>query len=179
MKKCLFLWGVLFLTGFSYAQDSKDPDFTRFRENVAIYGTFTRNLDAKTYVKEIKLVSFSADYKLPEGFGIKGVTVSDDGRQYDLVAGDGIYTSVEKYEITEKQAGNPVGVSVPVTDKIIVDLSFKQEVQLNEVVNDFKIKIKCKFSKCGCPCQTFTCYACIHYGWSCIAVEYCEVEVEW
>lgn len=171
--------GALLLTVFSYAQDTKDPDFTGFRENVAMNGTFTRNLDAKTYVKEIKLVNFSATYKLPPGFGIKGVTVADDGQHYDLVAGDGIYTSVEKYEITEKQANNPVGVSVPVTDKVIVDQSFKQDEKLKEVMNDFKIKIKCRFSKCGCPCQTFTCNACIWFGWSCIAVEYCEVEVEW
>ncbi|MBI3139534.1 MAG: hypothetical protein HYZ15_13240 [Sphingobacteriales bacterium] len=178
MKKCLFLLGVLFISATSFSQGTKTIESDAFGENVAITASFTRNLDAKTFVKEIKLVSFSASYALPLGFGLKEINYSDNGKLYDLVAGDGIYTSVDRYEITDKQASNPVGVSVPVLQQIVVDASFKHDDQLAKGEYSGKIKIKCRVYKCGCPCNTFTCGACILFGWSCIAVEWCEIDFE-
>lgn len=181
MKKCFFVLLFAFSSLLSMAQALTDPEFQIFKESVAITGTFTRNLNGKAFVKEIRFVNFSPAFKMPVGYGIKGEALADNGKGYDLKAGDGIYTSVVTYPVTSRQAANPVGVSVPVLQKVVVDEGFKYEEQLDSrmVTERIKIKVKCHFNFCGCPCPTFTCNACEWFGWSCVSFEWCEVEVGW
>jgi hypothetical protein len=179
MKKCILFLAALYMSFCSFAQTDVDNDFDLIRQHVAFSGSFTRNLNEKVYVKELILVNYSKMKILPEGFGLKEVTYADNGKGYDLVKGDGIYTSVDRFEITPKQAGNTIGVSVPVSDQIVVDHSFKHHEDLNNGLNRLKIKVTCDFYKCGCPCKTFTCNACIWWGWSCWAMGNCSVTVEY
>ena len=178
MKKCFFLVGLLIMSVCSLSQKQLPNDFDPIRQHVAITASYTRNLNAKSFVKELKLVNFSDLALLPLGFGLREVTYTDNGQNYDLIAGDGLYTSVEKFEITPKQAANPVGVSVPVMQNIVVDNAFQHENELGKGEYGRKIIIKCNFYKCGCPCKTFTCRACEWWGWSCWAMDDCSVTFE-
>lgn len=178
MKKCFFFFAMFLMSVCSFAQTKAANDFDPVREHVAITASYTRNLNAKSYVKELKLVNFSSLDLLPAGFGLREVTYADNGQNYDLVAGDGLYTSVEKFEITPRQAVNPVGVSVPVLSSIVVDNAFQHDNELAKGEYGRKIIIKCNLRKCGCPCKTFTCNACIWWGWSCWALDECSITVE-
>ncbi len=162
----------------SFAQAITANDFDPIREHVAITASYTRNLNSKSFVKELKLENFSKLALLPEGFGLREVTYADNGQNDDLVAGDGLYTSVEKFEITAKQASNRIGVSVPVLRNIVVDNAFQHDDELKKGDYSRKIIIKCNFHKCGCPCKTFTCRACEWWGWSCWTMDECTITVE-
>lgn len=176
MKKTFFLLGIL-LTGFlSIAQQETEYEADAFSRHVALTDAYTRNLDSKSFVKEIKLVNFSGLALLPEGFGIKDDSFADNGKGYDLKAGDGIYTSLDRYEITKSQAGHPAGARVQVLKNIIADQSFAHDDKLAKGAYTGKFVIKCHFYKCGCPCATFTCNVCIWWGWSCIAMDECHIE---
>lgn len=179
MKKCIIVLLLACSSLLSTAQALTDSEFQLFKESVAVMGTYTRNLNGKAFVKEIRLVNFSSQLKMPVGYGLKGEVLADNGKGYDLKAGDGIYTSIGTYPITGKQAANAVGISVPVMQKVVVDQGFKYENDLDSrmTMDKIKIKVKCNIRFCGCPCQTFTCNACEWFGWSCITFDWCEVEV--
>lgn len=174
----MFILGFLLSGVLSFAQVDTDPGPgpDQFSRHVALTGAFTRNIDGKYFVKEVRLENYSTLSLLPSGIGLKDGNFADNGQGYDLKAGDGIYTSQEKYEITKSQKGNPVGVSVLVMNKIIADQVFEHDDVLSSVSATGKFIIKCHFYKCGCPCVNFTCNVCQWWGWSCIAMDECHIE---
>ena len=170
---------MLSQVGLLYSQKMDDPAFKKFQEQVAFVDAYTRNLDANSYVREMKLVEFSSKGGLPKGVGFAGMAFGDEGKNNDQVAGDGIYTSTEKYGITTHQEANAVGERKSVLSKIYVDNNFKFDSELKKGGYVEKITVKCRIIRCGCPCKTFTCNACEWFGWSCLTWEWCEVEIGW
>ena len=75
------------MTVCSFAQTEAENDFDPVRQHVAITAFIYPKPGCKIFVKELKLVNFSTLALLPEGFGLRGVTYADNGRNYDLVPG--------------------------------------------------------------------------------------------
>jgi len=86
---------IILSTNNVNAQDNKQA--LNFEESVAL--TFNRlpvNSKKKS-VRAVKLTNFNKNFKLPNKITINDVELNDNGKDYDKVANDGIYTSKELY----------------------------------------------------------------------------------
>lgn len=159
------------VTFFNALADDKSADY--LKKNIAITEVKARNVGIDKFVIEMLLIDFSKSSSLPEGFGfIIDVTFADNGKEYDLKAGDGIYTSVQTYTLEELIRMG--GTKISGTPKIYIDEAFQHIEGLEKVPG---IKVKCRFSFCCNPCPGGrSCPACDWWGGWC--VEYYDYEVE-
>jgi hypothetical protein len=95
------------------------PGASSFKENVAIFYAGIRSVDTRSYVKELAFRDFSASPQMPSTIRIDDVAYTDDGKESDLKANDGIYTSHAMYfhndevpynaaELTRATLGAPI-----------------------------------------------------------------------
>lgn len=180
----LFFLGMMALTADSFGQKQlMEWSENYLQENISFTDLKSREVTATTVVYEVRVTDHRKLLPLPVGFGFNGKVFADNGRGYDRVSGDGIYTTMEAYPVTAGSARlkqNPVSI-IDQSFKYNNSVSMKQagESGSDGVLDDGPgIKIKCKFKKCGCPCTNGkTCTACEWWGWQCIMIESCEVEV--
>jgi hypothetical protein len=113
---------------------------------------------------------------MPAGFGLNGIVLTDNGLGYDLVKGDGIFTSDEMFTVTPERS-RTISNNYTVFDERFVhteDLRSSGESG-SEVSGP---GIKCKIRKCGCPCRAgYSCRACEWWGWQCLELYDCEVSI--
>lgn len=174
----LFFLGMLALTAHSYGQKQlmEWPE-SYLRENIAFTDFRGREISSTSFVYELKVTDFKKTVPLPAGFGLNGKVFSDDGQGNDKVRGDGIYTSHETF------LSSAANAKIRAESLSIVDQSFRHGVSLRQAQTESSVEdvgpgIKCKFRKCGCPCTNGkTCYACKWWGWQCVEIVECEVEI--
>lgn len=176
MKKILLGMMLSFFCVAASAQKVQQRDITQeyLQQNIAFTKIAAKGVSSTTYATEITLTDFSKTSSLPTGFGFKGQVFGDDGQGYDKIRGDGVYTSKSLSKFTNGY------VESKVSNQIFYDesFSFKDEVQKDESLAG-KVKIGCKFKKCGCPCTSGgTCIACTSWGWSCWEITECEITLE-
>ena len=171
----LVVFGVLIS---SFAQGQRQPtewSETYLRENIALSNITGRAISAQDFVYEMKVTDFKKTIPLPEGFGLNGKVFSDNGQGFDLVKGDGIYTSHESYRM---DASN---VKVRQQPQTVFDESFKHKSSLRQGGSSTDVSgpgISCKIRKCGCPCSNGnTCPACEWWGWQCLQLYDCVVTI--
>lgn len=180
MKKIML--GLLFMLGLCNAFGQSDAithadalaSQTHLENHVAITKTTKRVVTKTEYVLEITLKDYSGSSSLPGGFGSGEKVYADDGRQYDLIGGDGIYTTKDKYPFKTAERTNLE------SNKVIFDPNFQHKTQVDTDPNlQAKVKITCKFVKVGCPPPNGgNCPACRMWGWSCWELQSCDIGVE-
>ena len=181
MKKILVLINVSLLYFSSIGQQSTDDKITDdyLNQNIAFTKIEKRSLETGLYFVEITVKDFNKSAILPLGFGLKGLAFSDNGKQNDLKAGDGIYTSTTALNFSGKESDilgrQIVGSSFKYYNELYTNFS---SYQSNTLLQDSQVNriIKCKFRKCGCPCPSGSCPACDWFGWQCWEIIECEVE---
>ena len=73
-----------------------------FRKHMAVVDARVRSLSSEKFVREIYLANFSEESWSKNKIGLGGYPFSDDGEGNDLIANDGIYTSLEEYAYKEE-----------------------------------------------------------------------------
>jgi hypothetical protein len=68
-----------------------------FDQNVAFADARVRSISQTEYVREIVLMNFSKENRMPKSVIFAGTTFFDDGSYNDLKANDGIYASAAKF----------------------------------------------------------------------------------
>ncbi|WP_343636253.1 hypothetical protein [Fluviicola sp.] len=111
------------------------------------------------YVQQFSLLMFDESYVPSDSYILNNVDYTDDGKFNDVVAGDGVYTSVIKKPIASY-------VAVPANVALVSD-DFEH---FDEAASEFHISFKCKirttyegYSAMGIPCSWGGCiefYAC-------------------
>jgi hypothetical protein len=76
-----------------------------FEESVAIITQGRINVkNSKMSARAVKLINFNKSYKLPKKIFLNKIELTDDGKGYDKIANDGVYTSIDLYPNLK---GNP------------------------------------------------------------------------
>ncbi|MFN7118092.1 MAG: hypothetical protein ACK4TA_14925 [Saprospiraceae bacterium] len=144
------------------------------------------SLNQEEYVRELVFVSFSDDAQMPAIIAFDGVAFSDNGEQMDRVAGDGIYTSVEKFkhdaripfladQMLRSVMENPIVDPTFKHSKALADYSAAYTLRANEVQSRI-LEVTCpiKFGTNGCRAE--------QWGWCsncCFSIDFdnCTVTV--
>ncbi len=171
MSALLFL--LCFVNAFSQPQPSDSQIY--LEQNLAITNITARVISKTEYVVEIKLKDYSGLNALPAGFGSEEKIYADDGKDYDLVRGDAVFTTKQKYVFqTEDRSSLERNV-------VLHDPNFQHKTLLEndpELMN--RATTMCKFIKVGCPpVNGGNCPACRWWGWSCWEMLPCGTGVEW
>jgi hypothetical protein len=136
------------------------------QENIAITNVAYLDQNDGSFIIKVQLKDYGGKNQLPEGFGLNGITFSDNGKNNDTKAGDGIYYSKERGDYKKISGKTPKYTTV-------TDVTFKHGSKLGKTTG-----ITCKFKKCGCPCPDGgTCPACEWWGWSCWELTECEIGI--
>ena len=67
-----------------------------FKQNVALFDARIRAVESNGFVKELVFADFSEKGVLGDAVVFEGEPFTDNGKQFDAKAGDGIFTAVEK-----------------------------------------------------------------------------------
>ncbi len=173
MKKLSLIFSIMLLLTICNAYaDDKVEDY--FKRNIAITDVKARNVGIDKFVIEMSLIDFNKSSSLPEGFGFNhNITYADNGKEYDLIKGDGIYTSIQTFSFEEliKMGGTKISGD----PKFYIDEKFQYIAEIEQKPT-FGIRIKCEFELC-CPCVGGSCPACDWFGWKCWNAKKCEVEI--
>lgn len=193
MKKLLKLSSVLSLTLFFFSCEKSNEGFVsnenqNFLSSVAIIDKTDLN-SSKTeealtaYTLELK--NFNEKYQLNDTYKIDDIEYTDNGQNNDLIANDGIYTSVELFEITSKSSKN---ISV----KIAYSEDFKYKDQIRNYTKEFLasnkelqenagigigVSITCDIVTRPCPQTTWYNSCWFTDECTCIYLENCSVTV--
>jgi hypothetical protein len=199
MKKKVFvpIFIVFFLFTVRLNAKSNIDSVLYFKQNVALIDAMIRSIDQEHYVKEIYLKDFINTIDLPGIFDYNGTVFNDNGLGYDVVAGDGIYVSVEQYLHTPSipyQSGVP---KKSVLEDCIVDVGFIHHSNLETFLNSYdvpgfpeKIKVSIDCDIYVCSCGSCSCRTC---GWPivgplgtyigivkhCLKITNCHFEITW
>ena len=124
------------------------------------------------------MVNFDKRYKLLPAYLINGIEYCDNGRYNDAVAGDGVFTSVQKYNVTLSKSANGVNISK--------GSNFAYEKDLQKYINrslsgrsDSGIEVKCKIRTITCP-ETNWWNSCWPLSSPCTCIDFydCEISVD-
>lgn len=157
---------VILLSGLANAQQTEiDADF--FKENIAITNAYVRSIDEKQYVKELQLQNFSEEKFSVQKLSFQDIKFADDGKENDLIANDGIYTSIEIFNHNDvvKYTGKK---QVSVLSTPVIDSVFKYGGPQASVTCDIE------FGVGGCRAES--------YGWCskcCFSLSNCSVTIGW
>ncbi|NNK72799.1 MAG: hypothetical protein HKO94_06375 [Flavobacteriaceae bacterium] len=126
----------------------------------------------------ITIVNFDNRFKLLPAYRIGDVEYCDNGQYNDVVAGDGIFTSVKKFNVNLGKSTNGIEVSKG------TEFKYEKEMQalLNTKFNDQRssgIKFSCKVRTITCP-ETNWWNSCWPLSSPCTCLDFydCELELE-
>lgn len=160
---CLSSFKVMAQDGFPTTTQEKTKYVS---ENFVFISVKAVKIDENSYLKEIVCRDFKTkDNSVIAGFSIDEEMFTDNGKENDKLANDGIYTSVSKYTIESNED------VLVISDNPTVAKSFKfkelLEIYLNEhgivVPNEGpSLSIDCDVE--SCDCEACGCLAC-RFGW--------------
>lgn len=161
IKTSLFFLGFFMLLGAGDATAQSN-----LSKNASLVNARVRSLNSTTYVREIIFVDFSKAAPEPV-IGWDQDVFGDEGKDNDQVAGDGVYTSKNKYSHSAAvpyQSGKPVR---SVIDGPVVDGQFLYSSDLDKYIGENQVQyrggptghIEIELVRCMCPSEC-TCYAC-------------------
>lgn len=136
--------------GNSIALSSKE-----FEESVLVIqdlSVFKDKPETSEQAITINLVNFRTDRKFLPAYTINNVGYNDDGKHFDQVAGDGIFTSVKKVRYTGDEAGKKTHYVNASTFKYTPALdAYYQKNNID--TSSSRIGITCKIRTFQCPEQ--------------------------
>ncbi|TRX71021.1 hypothetical protein [Carboxylicivirga sp. M1479] len=164
--------------------DEKSEQF--FKENIAIFDARIRTIDENTFVREVYLKNFSSEPWDKTSIGFTGYLFEDNGKGNDIIANDGLYTSVEMFVFDDKFEFNEDIDILSIMEKPIITSDFIQTKALQKFSNGYsertqKLKaggtatITCdvKVVSTGCIADW------IWDGFGCIEFSNCSVTIGW
>ena len=164
-----------------------------FKENMAIFDARVRTLDETSFVKELYLANFSDKSWGRNQIGFDNIVFQDNGEGNDLVANDGIFTSLEKFNFNEKVKYQKGLETLSVMNVIVTSPEFKYSKKLGELKSKYKVQtisnlnngilakagpkaeITCDVEICSSGCIADS----IWDGFGCICVSNCSVTIGW
>lgn len=165
-----------------------------FKRNVSIFDARVRAIDNEGFVKELVFADFSGGKVLGDAIIFDGLAFTDNGKFFDLKAGDGIFTAVEKTVYngvitTESLTRRQV---LSVLEAPIVDPSFQQMSQLTDFTLQYtdrqvasgpnaRVKGPVATLECDVEFGTKGCRA-QQWGWCdscCITISNCKAKIGW
>ncbi|MBT8232139.1 MAG: hypothetical protein HKO66_14700 [Saprospiraceae bacterium] len=148
---------------FLYAIVMNSQDLTKsIQENYTLSELSVRSLNASKYVRQIKMTDYSKSLGIQK-FAFLDEAFSDEGAGNDLVANDGIFTSIESYDHNSnvKYQGhlNPIIVSNYLF--YTEDFLHKEELKSMNGDKDGKgVSVEVEGEICFCGCERCSCLAC-------------------
>ncbi|WP_172917240.1 hypothetical protein [Capnocytophaga canis] len=139
----------------------------------------------ESFALKVTLKSFDSDFKLSPVYKFDGIEYCDNGLFNDEVAGDGVYTSVQKFNsLPERNLDSDITINK--SDKFQHSEKLNSFLQANYTNNDNNIyaKLKPKLSiKFGCKVRLVDCpnthwYNTSFFGEPCVEFYDCEASVE-
>lgn len=138
MTKLLFAFALLVVCSCDKPADQSlvspaQDKGVRFKENVALFDFRARAVDPANFVKELVFADFSEEGVLGKAIVFEGIAFTDDGKQFDRKAGDGVFAAVEKQPYNESVKAGTLTGSQPKSflDAPIVNASFKKSAELS------------------------------------------------
>lgn len=104
-------------------------------ENIAFYDARIRSMNRQQYVKEIVMLNFADQPWEKESLGFNQTSYVDNGKFYDQVAGDGVFTSTELFEYDDEVTYSTTEKVRSVLEQPIVDVSFRHQQALDRVMS--------------------------------------------
>lgn len=143
------------------------PDQQFVKENLSFYDVRVRSLSEESYVVEILMVNFSNQpSKLSESFSFQNSVYSDNGKGNDLVAHDGLYTSVEEVNHDRRIPHDRAKTHYSVMKNPVVDSAFKYRSNIEGFESNYSFRkgglltrvfeITCKVTLSG-NCHGYPC----------------------
>ncbi len=164
-----------------------------FKENMSIFDARIRTLNETSFVKELYLANFSDKSWDRKQIGFDNIAFQDDGKGNDLVANDGIFTSMKNFDFNEEISYRKGVEILSVMNVIVTSPEFKYSEKLNKLKSEYKIQsasnldsnsaakagpkaeISCDVEICSTGCIADW----IWDGFGCICVSNCNVTVGW
>lgn len=164
-----------------------------FKKNMSIFDARVRTLDETSFVKELFLANFSDKSWDRNQIGFDNIVFQDNGEGYDLVANNGIFTSLKKFNFNEKVKYQEGFETFSVMDVIVTSPEFNFSKELNELKSNYNIQtisnsnngiiaksgpkaeITCDVEICSSGCIADW----IWDGFGCICVSKCSVTIGW
>ena len=131
-------------------------DGSYWNAHLAVLDMRTRVVGATAYVREIRLRNFQNPDSLPSAFGFAADLFSDDGKGFDQLAGDGLYTSRRCFAHQPAFPPVSVGQRLAAVDGVIVGMDFKH---IDLLGRQQPTVIRCNLKLCACPSPCL-CFAC-------------------
>ncbi len=169
---------------FSEIESLSEADL--FKQNVSLFDARTRSVNTQEYTKELKFVDFSGQTPMPSTIAFQGMLFADTGEGLDLIAGDGVYTSVESFTHSSEVPYVEGQTIRSVLSNPLVDPAFRQSQQLSLLAADYELRsgeVQSRILEVTCPI-TFGTNGCRaeRWGWCtncCFSVDFdnCTVTV--
>lgn len=186
----LLLSMMVLVTSCANEEDSTNESLDDFGSSVAIINTNDINQkDLSNIPITVELINFNSNYVLEEVYKINDIEYNDNGLFNDEVAGDGIYTSVEKFDFSKfnnlpkiKKSDVIVGNNFTFLDelKLWLNSNYKTESFAKgpgRPTVSIKVSVGCELVTRPCPQTTWynTCY--FSDECTCVYIENCD-EIE-
>ncbi len=167
-----------------YLSDAESEQF--LKENIAVYDARVRSLSNTEFVREVYLKNFSDKSWDKTSIGFMGYLFEDNGSGNDLIANDGIYTSVEAFTYDNIIKFDKNVKIKSVMKNPIISPEFIQENALQEYSTEYKVRpqnlkaggvatITCDVEICSTRCIADW----IWDGFGCVCVSNCSVTIGW
>lgn len=162
-----------------------------FDQNVAFADARVRSISQTQYVREIVLISFSKENRMPSSVIFDGTTFFDNGFYNDLIAYDGVYTSAATFIHCDKIPHNKNFIVKSVMEEIIIDINFQHRHKLEKMAEIYvkpinssfegivqkgggEVSLTCdlEFGLCGCRADK--------WGWCdccCFTISGCKIKI--
>ena len=111
-----------------------------FKENMSIFDARVRTLNETTFVKELYLANFSNKSWDRNQIGFDNLVFQDNGEGNDLVANDGIFTSIKAFNFNDKISYDKNDEILSVMNTSVVSPDFRHTDKLNELKSKHNIK---------------------------------------
>ena len=169
-------------------QDDFQMTSIEFKENIVLLDAKVRGINLTKHIREITLIDFSDhDFgDIKKRIVFEGLRFEDEGINHDLVAHDGIYTSIEVFNNGNKFSSLQSGGSERVLSNPIVDFQFKHQISLQSIIDysnsdpdipqgfNFNLHCDVEFGTNGCEAANL--------GWCtncCATISNCNFDIGW
>ena len=135
-KFALLIIFLVLISEKSFSQVISPPDEEAYcKANIAFTDFQLLGVTSTQHAKCVRAVNYLEPGKTGKRVTINGIDFVDDGRNYDLVANDGILTSTVLSKYSSDAMPLPVGIYQDIKNKITVfDDSFAHVSKINEPV---------------------------------------------
>lgn len=161
-------------------------DFSQ--KNVSFFDARIRSVDEENYVRELYFANFSEEDLRVSNTYYDGVQYSDLGTGNDLIANDGIFTSVDKFQHDDRIKYDERNLIKSVLEKPVVSPNFVQNEKLGELESTYEYRnlpgqvqtrifeITCDITWTGGGCRACDWWGGSHCDW-CFSLDGCSVTV--